>query len=86
MKYRSRTEITSQILDSAICGVTKTKIMYRSYLSYAQMKEYLERLLANGLLTLDQNQIFKTSEKGVRFLKFYQELDKLAPQKSASST
>ncbi|HUG96381.1 MAG TPA: winged helix-turn-helix domain-containing protein, partial [Nitrososphaera sp.] len=31
MKYRSRTEIASRILESATGGTTKTKIMYRAF-------------------------------------------------------
>ena len=41
MKYRSRTEIVSMILEAANGGATKTKIMYKAFLSYAQLKEYL---------------------------------------------
>jgi predicted transcriptional regulator len=50
MKYRSRTDIVSQILEAANGGATKTKIMYKAYLSYAQLKEYLSVLVENGLL------------------------------------
>jgi predicted transcriptional regulator len=35
MKYRSRTEIVAMILDAANGGATKTKIMYKAFLSYA---------------------------------------------------
>jgi predicted transcriptional regulator len=66
-------------------GATKTKIMYQSFLSFTQMKEYLEVLLANRLLELSENHVFRTSEKGTKFLKIYQELDKLLleyPQKA----
>src|SRR2546422_835291 len=42
MKYRSRTDIVTQILDAANGnGANKTRIMYKAYLSYAQLKEYL---------------------------------------------
>jgi predicted transcriptional regulator len=37
MKYRGRTEIVSNILDAANGRATKTKIMYKAYLSYAQL-------------------------------------------------
>ena len=50
MKYRSRTDVTVLILDAANGGATKTKIMYKSFLSYAQLKEYLTMLLENELL------------------------------------
>jgi predicted transcriptional regulator len=69
MKYRSRTEIASRILESATGGATKTKIMYKAFLSYAQLKEYLAVLEENGLLEYDKSeQTFKTTEKGTRFL------------------
>ncbi|MEW6605330.1 MAG: winged helix-turn-helix domain-containing protein [Thermoproteota archaeon] len=69
MKYRSRTEIASRILESATGGATKTKIMYKAFLSYAQLKEYLSVLEENGLLAHDKGeQLYKTTEKGMRFL------------------
>ena len=69
MKYRSRTEIASRILESATGGATKTKIMYKAFLSYAQLKEYLAVLEENGLLEYDKGeQTFKTTQKGTRFL------------------
>lgn len=81
MKYRSRTEITSQILTVASGGVTKTKIMYKAFLSYAQLKEYLDVLVTNGLLDYNKkDEIFKTTEKGLRFLKIYVQLSELAPR------
>ena len=88
MGYRNRAEITAQILETAAMGeVTKSKIMFRGYLSYAQVKEYLEVLLANGLIDYDESsQKFKTNEKGVRFLQVYRQLEELAPRISDSAT
>ena len=75
MKYRSRTDITAQILEAANGGVTKTKIMYKAFLSYAQLKEYLTVLIENGLLEyIEGEQIYKTTEKGTRFLKIYNQI------------
>ncbi len=69
MKYRSRTEIASRILESATRGATKTKIMYKAFLSYAQLKEYLGVLEESGLLAYDKGeQIYKTTQKGLHFL------------------
>jgi predicted transcriptional regulator len=69
MKYRSRTEIASRLLESARDGATKTKIMYKAFVSYAQLKEYLSVLVQNGLLSYERSeQIYRTTEKGVRFL------------------
>ena len=75
MKYRSRTDITSQILEAANGGSTKTKIMYKAFLSYAQLKEYLAVLVENNLLIFDQKtQTYQTSDKGHRFLKIYNQM------------
>ena len=80
MKNRSRTEIVSDILNSANGGATKSKIMYKAFLSYGQLKEYLSVLIENNLIEyLDGTQIYKTTEKGLYFLKKYEELQKLLP-------
>jgi predicted transcriptional regulator len=69
MKYRSRTEIASRILESATGGATKTKIMYKAFLSYAQLKEYLTVLEDNGLLAYDKGElVYRTTQKGLHFL------------------
>ena len=78
MKYRSRTDIAALILEAANGGAAKTKIMYRAFLSYAQLKEYLAVLLENGLVEyLGAQQIFKTTDKGSRFLHLYSQVDNL---------
>ena len=75
MKYRSRTDIVSQILEAANGGTTKTKIMYKAYLSYAQLKEYLSVLVENGLLEFEKgSQSYKTTSKGLLFLKTYSQI------------
>jgi len=82
MGYRSRTEIVCNILDAANGGgATKTKIMYTAFLSYAQLKEYLSLLTENNLIEyLDGTQTFKTTEKGVNYLKTYNEIGELLQQ------
>jgi predicted transcriptional regulator len=78
MKYRSRTEIVSMILEAADGGATKTRIMYKAFLSYAQLKEYLSVLIENNLLDyLECNQGYKTTEKGFNFLKMHNEIGEL---------
>ncbi len=78
MKYRSRTEIVSIILDAANGGATKTKIMYNAYLSYNQLKEYLSVLIENNLLEyLEGTRRFKTTQKGLNFLKMHNEISEL---------
>jgi predicted transcriptional regulator len=78
MKYRSRTEIVSMILEAANGGATKTRIMYRAFLSYAQLKEYLSVLIENNLIEyLEGIQTYKTTEKGFNLLKMHNEIGEL---------
>ena len=78
MKYRGRTEILGNILDAANGGATKTKIMYKAFLSYNQLKECLTILIENNLLEyIDGTQTFKTTEKGLNFLKMHNEIGEL---------
>ncbi|MGZ5485294.1 MAG: winged helix-turn-helix domain-containing protein [Nitrososphaeraceae archaeon] len=78
MGNRSRTEIIGNILDSANGGASKTKIMYKAYLSYNQLKEYLSILIENNLIEyLDGTHQFKTTEKGLNLLKMHNEMAEL---------
>ena len=78
MKYRSRTEIVAMILEAANGGATKTRIMYKAFLSYAQLREYLSVLIENNLLEyLEGSQNYKTTEKGLNFLRMHNEIGEL---------
>jgi predicted transcriptional regulator len=81
MKYRSRYDIASTILNAAMEGnATKTRLMYGSFLSFAQINEYLKFLLANTLISKDEEtRVYALTEKGMRFLHMYEELAKLIP-------
>jgi predicted transcriptional regulator len=81
MGNRSRTEIIGNILDSANGGASKTKIMYTAFLSYNQLNEYLTSLIENNLIEyLDGTRKFKTTEKGLFFLKIHNEIGELLQQ------
>ena len=85
MDYRSRTEIVIQMLEIANGGssygnggVSKTRLMYRANLSYSQLQIYLLILIENDLLSYDgQTRTFKTAEKGISFLRAYDQIDQL---------
>ncbi len=78
MKYRSRTEITAMILEAAYRETTKIKIMYNAYLSYNQLKEYISILIENNLLEyIEGARTFRTTEKGLNFLKMNREMAEL---------
>ena len=81
MGNRSRTEIIGNILDAANGGASKTKIMYTAFLSYNQLTEYLTILIENSLIEyLDGTRTFKTTEKGLIFLKMHNEIGELLHQ------
>jgi predicted transcriptional regulator len=78
MNYRSRTEIVAMILETANGGATKIKIMYNAFLSYNQLKEYLSLLIENDLIEYrGGTKIFRTTEKGLYFLKMHNEIGEL---------
>jgi predicted transcriptional regulator len=81
MKYRDRNEIIAQILESANGNrVRLTKIMYEVYLSHGQTKEYVRLLIEKGLLEyLDGERKFKTTEKGMNFLRINNKVQGLNP-------
>jgi predicted transcriptional regulator len=84
MKYRSRTDIVEQILESAQGGATKTRIMYKAYLSYGQLKEYLSILMENNLLEHDSGKgVYTTTPKGIQFLRTYGEMGRLSKEITA---
>jgi predicted transcriptional regulator len=75
MKYRSRSEIIAMILQAANNGATKTRIMYGAYLSYAQVKEYLEFLESKKLLSYEEGtSLYHLTEKGLQFLRVFDEI------------
>jgi predicted transcriptional regulator len=82
MKNRDRMDIISRILEAAnggsSGGATRTKIMYNAFLSHGQLKQYLTTLADNGMVRFDfLSQTFKTTEKGLRFLKTYSQMNEM---------
>jgi predicted transcriptional regulator len=81
MKYRGSTEIIASILESIQNGsATRTRIMYHSYLSYSQLKEYLALLEGRQLIRFeDEMNTYKLTEKAIQFMTAYSEIDELVP-------
>jgi len=66
------------MLEATKGGTTKTKIMYSAFLSYSQLKDYLDILIENNLIEyLEGTQTYKTTEKGLNFLKIHSEIGEL---------
>lgn len=70
------------ILDSVTIGTTKTKIMYKAYLSYTQLKEYLSLLEGSGMVKYEEGtQVYKITDKGRKFLKLSIEIEDMVTSK-----
>ncbi len=82
MKYRSRIDIISQILDAANGGgATRGRMVYKAFLNYDHLQEYTMLLIKNDLLHYDSTmRTFKTTEKGLRFLHVYNEISSMVKE------
>jgi predicted transcriptional regulator len=79
--------ILSTINDSGTEGANKTTIMYKAFLSYAQLKEYLSFMVEKGLVgefpqqigTRQGNErfVYKITERGLRLLQISQEIENI---------
>ncbi len=81
MKYRSRTDIVGSILEATNGGrANKTKIMYKAFLSFEQLKEYLIVLQEKGLIEYEEGQkTYRTTTKGMRLLQIVNNMEELTP-------
>ena len=80
MTYRSREEIFASILRTAGSGadITRSKIMFGSYLTYAQVVEYSKLLIQRRLLAYDPiNRTFKTTPNGFMFIHLHDEISRM---------
>ena len=82
-KNRNRLGIVANILTVAQNGAMKTHLMYRANLSYTMLRDYLKFLMDNELLSTsnypeEKVTLYKTTEKGIKFLESYTALKELA--------
>jgi predicted transcriptional regulator len=81
-RHRSKVDIVYDILVSAMgAGAKKTHILYKANISSTQVESYFSALLAHNLLEkahdLDGNNIYRTTEKGMRFIECCEEIRSL---------
>lgn len=79
MKYRCSADIIAKILDAALPGVTKTKIMLHAHLNHIQFKRYIPYALSECLIEKRKDPIgsiaiYATTEKGRIILQKYGEV------------
>jgi predicted transcriptional regulator len=89
--YRGRQQIIAKMLDIINAGdakdATRTSIMYKAFLSHAQLKEYLSFLLENGLIdeisqpikSHDGHEkfVYKITERGIRLMQISKEIENI---------
>ena len=69
MKTRSTDQTIKSILNAAINGVTKTNMMYKAFVSFDQLNEYIALLIENDLIEyMEGTRLYRTTEKGIGFL------------------
>ena len=78
-QHRSRSEIIASILGAANGNrIRQTEILYKTYLSHTLLKDYLLFLIENDLIEYTAgDRTFKTTEKGMRFLRMYGQMNEL---------
>jgi predicted transcriptional regulator len=75
-RTRNRTEIMSQILRVANgVGATKTTLMNKAFLHYAQLQDYLMVLTQTTCLAMTSTLERSTTKKGLRFTEVYNQMD-----------
>jgi predicted transcriptional regulator len=86
--YRERYALIAQILsnirNSGKEGASRTSVMYKSYLSYTQLKEYLSFMVEKGLVEDIPHQfsgnekfVYKITGKGLRLLQISKEIESI---------
>jgi len=76
-KRRDRLYIIAEILDIAKDGTLKTQIMYKANLSFSQLNDYLNFLVNLNFLEakeINKRIVYKTTDKGLRYLDNYKEI------------
>jgi predicted transcriptional regulator len=85
MKAGRQTEIIQIILETITSreeGITKTQLMYKSFMSYIQLVEYLTVLRRSGLIEYNPStSTYKTTTRGLRLLQVTKEINKLVINK-----
>ncbi len=73
-KRRGREEIMYEILSAAIEPVTRTRLIYASFLSNSELRQYITMLLEHRMLEVDPitKTRFKVTEEGRKFLRLYE--------------
>ena len=75
-RRRDKEEIMYKILSAAIEPATRTRLIYASFLSNAELRQYITLLLEHRMLQVDPitKTKLKVTEEGRRFLRLYDDM------------
>jgi predicted transcriptional regulator len=80
-RNRNRLEIIGELLDCARQGAPKMHLIYEAKLSHRLASFYINHLLTQRLIATIQSEdgrrIYKTSERGLKFLEMYEMLNEI---------
>lgn len=78
-KRRGKEEIMYEILSAAVEPVTRTRLIYASFLSNAELRQYITLLLENRMLEVDPitKTRFKATGEGRKFLGLYEAITRI---------
>jgi len=76
LKYRCSADIIAKILDAALSGETKSRIIMYAHLNHLQIKRYIPHVLSEQLIEERDNAensstVYATTQKGRIFLQKY---------------
>ena len=78
-KRRDREEIMYEVLSAAIEPATRTRLIYASFLSNSELRQYITLLLEHRMLEVDPitKTRFKVTEEGRKFLRLYEVMTRM---------
>jgi predicted transcriptional regulator len=76
---RSRFHIIYEVLSLCSTSTQKTRILRTVNINSGQFRKYAVRLIDNGLL-IEEDDAFRTTDQGQRFVKTYEALAALFPR------
>jgi predicted transcriptional regulator len=84
-RRRSRAGVIIDILNEALKGANKTRIMYRANLNFLRFQQYFDELLSKSFIVVVDNPgsgsgiIYQTTEKGKALLDLLKRANGMTP-------
>jgi predicted transcriptional regulator len=68
---RTNLDVYVDILQSAMNGAKKTRIVYQANLNFQIAKRYMDNLVEGDFMEMEEDGSFRTTTKGINFIKQY---------------